>query len=98
MTAIFTPFNFLRLGKFNFNIGVIDFLRFLSPFNFLTNFLKWPVNFLGVDEMGQAESNHHEHSGKNSHHNENHHQKSINTLNLINSVLLRKNALNKLSR
>lgn len=53
------------------------------------------------DEMGQMDSNHYDYNARQTQRNGNQQQqqqKSINTLNLINSVLLRKTALNKLSR
>lgn len=49
-----------------------------------------------VDEMGSMESNQYEYGGQSQQ--KLSQPKSINTLNTINAVLLRKNALNKLSR
>lgn len=52
--------------------------------------------FTDSDEMGQMESNHHDHNARQSR--GGNQQKPINTLDTINSVLLRKTALSKLSR
>lgn len=56
--------------------------------------------FADTDELGQMDSNHYEHNARQTtqQRNGNQQQKSINTLNMINSVLQRKTALNKLSR
>lgn len=54
--------------------------------------------YLDTDEPGQMESNNYDYNVRSSQQRNENQQKSINTLNLINSVLLRKAALNKLSR
>lgn len=56
--------------------------------------------FLDTDEMGQNEPSHYDHNSRQSQQRgaNQQQQKSINTLNIINAVLLRKTALNKLSR
>lgn len=58
-----------------------------------------PFSFTDTDEMGQNEPSHYDHNSRQSQQRgANQQQKSINTLNMINAVLLRKTALSKLSR
>lgn len=58
--------------------------------------LSMSFEFTDSDEMGQMESNHHDHNARQSR--GGNQPKPINTLDTINSVLLRKTALSKLSR